>query len=131
MNHLNRALRDIAAGPTFGLAEPATLKFPRCYAGPNNWDNIQPEDFGPEHDFELNDRGDVWLFTPISNAALQWCYYKLPEDAPRWGACSYVIEHKFISDIVERARECGLMTRDDYDEAQEEANAIAHQGERL
>ena len=115
----------------YGLVEPPTLKFPRCLPGPNNWDNITPEDFGPEHDFELNDQGAVWLFTPISNAAVQWLRKKLPEDAPRWGAESYVIEHKFISDIVERAREDGLMTKDDYDEAQEEANAIAHQGERL
>ena len=131
MNELNRVLRDIASGPTFGPVEPETLKFPHCYPGPNNWDSIEGSDFGPEHDFELNDQGSIWLFTPISNAATQWLYKHLPEDAPRWGACSYVIEHRFISDIVERARQDGLMTKEDFEWAMEEANAIQHQGENL
>jgi len=119
MNDLNYALVDITR----------SLKFPRCRPGPNNWDDIQPEDFGPEHDFELNDQGNVWLFTPISNAAVQWLRKKLPEDAPRWGACSYVIEHRYISDIVERARADNLMSEQDYTDAMEEQNAIMHQGE--
>jgi hypothetical protein len=129
MNELNRVLRDIASTPSFGAVDSNDLRFPRCKPGPNNWDNIEGSDFGPEHDFELNDQGTIWLFTPISNAALQWCYKHLPEDAPRWGHCSYVVEHRYIEDIVAGAKRDGLMSEADYEWAMEEANAIQHQGE--
>jgi len=127
MSDLNKTLRDIAA-PQFGQAEEFSLKFPRCKPGPNNWDDIQAEDFGPEEDFELHDHGSIWIFYPVSNAALQWCYKKLPEDAPRWGAKGYAIEARYIEDIVAGARRDGLMSEKDYEWAMEEANAIQHQG---
>ena len=127
MTDLNDALRSIS----YGLVEPHRVQFPHCLPGPNNWDNIQPEDFGPEHDFELFDHGSIWIFFPISEAALQWCYKHLPEDCPRWGAKGFAIEHRYIEDIVAGARRDNLMSERDYEDAQEEANAIQHQGENL
>ena len=97
-------------------------------AGPNNWDEIGPEDFGPEHDFELNDQGTIWIFDPISTAALQWCYAHLPEDCPRWGK-GYVVEHRYIEDIVNGAKRDNLMSRVDYEQAQNENENLQRQGE--
>jgi len=121
--------RTTMSNERFGPVNHTPLRFPRCRPGPNNWDNITPEEFGPEHDIELNDQGTIWLFTPISKAALQWCYAHLPDDAPRWGQCSYVVEHRFISDIVEGARRDGLLTKDDYEKAMAAEDETAHQGE--
>lgn len=115
----------------FGPVTRTPLRFPRCRPGPNSWGDIDPTDFGPEHDIEMNDQGTIWLFTPISKAALEWCRKHLPDDAPRWGQCSYVVEHRFISDIVERARQDGLLTKDDYEKAMAADDADAHQGENL
>jgi len=97
-------------------------------AGPNDWDNIGPADFGPEHDFELQDEGTIWIFDPISNAAKQWCYAKLPEDAPRWGK-GYVVEHRYIEDIVNGAKRDKLMSRVDYEQAQNENHNLQLQRE--
>lgn len=97
--------------------------------GPHNWDTIQPQDFGPEWDFELENHNTKWIFTPISEAALQWCYCKLPADSPRYGAQGFVIEQRFIEQIVAGARDDNLMTPEDYEQAMQEASAIAHQGE--
>ena len=97
--------------------------------GPHNWDTITPEDFGPEWDFELENHNELWIFTPVSEAALQWCYCKLPFDCPRWGGKGFIIEHRFLAQIVAGARDDNLMTPEDYEQAMEEASAIAHQGE--
>ena len=99
--------------------------------GPHGWNAISAADFGPEHDFELENHITLWIFTPVSNAALQWCYAKLPADAPRWGAKGYVIEARFIEQIVAGARNDNLMTPEDYERAMEESHAAAHQGENL
>lgn len=97
--------------------------------GPNTWENCTKADFGPEHDFELYDHGSIWIFWPVSNAALQWCYAHLPEDAPRWGAKGYAVEHRYIGNIVLGAKRDGLMSEIDYNLAQEEAANLAVQWE--
>ena len=127
MSTLNKVLRDIAA-PQFGPMDDHELRFPQCRPGPNDWDNITHEDFGPEHDFELYDQSSIWIFYPVSNAALQWLYRHLPEDCPRWGAKGFAIEARYIEDVVAGARKAGLMSEEDFEWAMEEANAIQHQG---
>ena len=98
--------------------------------GPNRWDDIQPEDFGPEHDFELEDHDTFWLVTPVSEAALQWVYRYLPEDCPRWGAKGFKIEADYITLLVARMRQDNLMSRQDYENIMNEADAQQHQEPR-
>lgn len=132
MNDLRKVMIDIATtASAFGVNEPHQIKFPHELPGPNNWDEVGPDDFGPEHDFEILDHGSIIIFTPISNAALQWCYKHLPESAPRHGRVGYVVEPRYIDDIVAGARRDGLMSEEDFIWAMEEANAIQHQGENL
>lgn len=94
--------------------------------GPNNWDSITSSDFGPQHDFTLEDYVSIFIFTPVSEAALQWCYAHLPEDCPRWGSRGFAIEHRYIEDIVRGARRDGLMSVTDYEQAMEEQNQLQY-----
>ena len=101
----------------------------RTGRGPNNWDTITAEDFGPTWDFELENHISLWIVTPVSEAALQWCYAHLPEDCPRWGARGHVIEHRYIEPIVAHMRRDKLMLPEDYTQAMEENHALMLQGE--
>ena len=38
--------------------------------GPNDWDTIQPSDFGPEHDFRFENHARSGSSTAVSNAAI-------------------------------------------------------------
>ena len=121
MNELNQALIDIATTPVELQTPP----------GPNTWDLAKDDvtQFGPEHDFEVENHGTIFIFTPVSKAAIQWCYAKLPEDCPRWGRLGFVVEHRFIAGVVAGAQRDGLMSREDYENACEEAHNQALQGE--
>jgi hypothetical protein len=101
--NLHDALLDIAR-----TADPlATLP------GPNDWDNIGPEDFGPV-DFNIFEiSGDRSVFYPESEAGLQWAYFSLPEDLDRHGAKGFIVETKWIDLIARSARNAGLTMLDD------------------
>lgn len=99
--------------------------------GPNSWDEVTAEDFGPENDFTVTDHGTIFIFDCLSDAALQWCYYHFPEDAPRWGVRGFAVEHRFIGAIVAAAREDGLLSRQDYEDNMYERDAAERQGENL
>ena len=51
-------------------------------------------------DFYLSDHGSIVLLTPHSLAAEEWCTEYLPEDCPMWSENSYVIERRYIADIL-------------------------------
>ena len=117
--NLSDTLRDIARTP-LSLEQPAD---------PNTWDLAKDDitQFGPEHDFTVEDHGSIFIFTPISKAAIQWCYAKLPEDCPRWGTLGFVVEHNYIADVVAGAQRDNLMSRQDYEDAMEEEHNLARQ----
>ncbi len=51
-------------------------------------------------DFRIDGEGSIYILTPITQAAREWCGEHLPDDALRWGARGYVIEHGYIATIV-------------------------------
>lgn len=87
--------------------------------GPNNWDLVKsdPSNFGPEYDFIVEGHGNRTVIDPVSEAALQWCYRFLPEDAPRWGKRGYVIESDRVHLVIEGMRRENLMSVEDYENA--------------
>lgn len=85
MNNLNETLRDIGAG-------------------------LCRESWTASHDFEVEDHGSIFILTPTSDAGLNWCWEHLPEDAQRWGKFGYVIEHRYIQDIVAGMERDGLVS---------------------
>jgi hypothetical protein len=60
----------------------------------------------PRADFELECHGSIWLLTAVTVAAQDWTAVHIP-DAQMWGA-SFVVEHRFVDDIVEGIRVDGL-----------------------
>ena len=59
-------------------------------------------------DFVLIDHGSIVILDPVTDAALEWCYEHLPEDAPRWGRVGYAIELRYIHEIADAAVRDGL-----------------------
>jgi hypothetical protein len=58
-------------------------------------------------DFSLQNEGTIFLLRPLSPAARTWTDDHLPADATRFGP-SIVVEHRYISDIVNGAQDDGL-----------------------
>ena len=83
-------------------------------AGPNSWDQITKADFGLCFDYRIIRRGGNTIIDPSSNAALEWLYRFLPADAPRYGGVGYVIESRYVSEILEAMAQDGLLSEDDY-----------------
>lgn len=60
-------------------------------------------------DFSLMNHGSIVTLTPTSVAAKEWVSDHIPENSTqRWGACSIVVEPRFIGDIVEGITADGL-----------------------
>ncbi len=61
-------------------------------------------------DFEVSNRGTIFIFTPLTPAGRDWAAEFLPQDAQQW-AGGVVIEHGYISDVVIGVQRDGLMVR--------------------
>ena len=59
-------------------------------------------------DFGFANHGSLCLLTPISEPASEWVDQHLPEDALRWGACSIVIEPRYVAPILNAIIEDGM-----------------------
>lgn len=128
MKILDEVVDDIRRGVYTGLTAPTAPKF-AAIQGPHRWHEMTSKDFGPRHDFELENHGNLVVFDPISEAALQWCYAHLPEDCPRYSTRAFLIEAEHIKGVIQGARRDKLMTESDFVRAMEEAHQIAMQGE--
>lgn len=62
-------------------------------------------------DFLVNNQGSIFILTPVSEAAIKWCDTHLPDDAQRWGRNGYVVEHRYIQDIIWGLEDDGLRGR--------------------
>jgi len=63
-------------------------------------------------DFTVQNEGSIVLLKPHTPEASSWAKEHLPDDCPTWGVHAFVIEHRFIEDIVTGAREAGLTVGD-------------------
>lgn len=59
-------------------------------------------------DFEVQNEGSIFLLRPISSAARAWANEHLPADAQGFGF-AYVVEHRYIADIVAGIQAEGLV----------------------
>ena len=118
MNDLTKALINIAAP-----------EFPKCKAGPNRWSEITPDDYGNLFDYRIIRRGGNSIIDPASEAARQWCFRFLPADCPRWGSEGFVIETKYVAEVLEAMARDKLLSEDDYTYSQAAEDRDRHQGE--
>ena len=103
-------------------------------AGPNQWDFVTPSDFGPEEDYMVTDHTDsfgndcvvVW---PCSDAAVQWCYAKLPEHTPRYDSKGFIIEKMYWPTVEHAMKRDRLMSRKEFEDAMDEAHIARMQQE--
>ncbi len=102
---------------------------PAPKAGPNKWDEVTSKDFGPQEDYRVQYEGSLVILHPVSEAALQWCYAKLPEDCPRWGAHGFVIEARYWPTIEAGLKRDNLMSRQEFEDAMNEEENLRRQRE--
>jgi len=60
-----------------------------------------------EADFTLSDQGSIFILTPIGEAGTDWLAENIGDDAMYLGT-GLVIEHRYVSDIVEGIQNDGL-----------------------
>lgn len=106
-------------------------QLPAAPRGPHRWPQITPANFSAAWDYELENHITRWILTPVSEAALQWCYYHLPQDLPRYGAHGFVIDRDDIEGIVAAMDRDRLMSPKEYDRAMRENYMLSLQGEGL
>ena len=58
-------------------------------------------------DFVVRDEGTIWLFTPLTPAALQFLSEHIQDDAQYFGD-SLVVEHRHVEDLLLGLSEHGL-----------------------
>lgn len=61
------------------------------------------------NDILVVNRGSIFIIAGITADGIEWLQAHLPEDAQRWGERGYVVEHRYISDIVDGARADGMV----------------------
>lgn len=59
-------------------------------------------------DFLLHNRGSLWLLSPKTERASDWCAENLPEDAPVWVG-DFVIEPRYVGAVVKGIEHAGLV----------------------
>ena len=101
----------------------------RFSQGPHRWDTIQPSDFGPTWDYELENHITLWIVTPVSEAAYQWLCCYLDEHGPRYGARGFIVDVKAVNQIVRHMTRDKLMSDREYEQAMQENHELMLQGE--
>jgi len=109
---LGRTLVDIASN---GSNDPEQYQPAQLRHAPTQWDFVQPSYF-EDVDFEVIDflpHTKRWCFNPISKAALYWAWSKLPEGLDRYGKLGFILENRYKTFILHRARQDKLRSRED------------------
>lgn len=98
--------------------------------GPHRWDTVQPSDFGPTWDYELENHITKWVITPISEAALQWLNCHLHEHIARYGANGFIVPAKDVNWVVKGMTRDKLMSPEEYEQTMNENHALMLQSNR-
>lgn len=116
------ALLDIATTYLHGLNNTR---------GPNMWLEVKddPNAYGRDWDYEIIRMGQHTVINPVCNAALQYCYYKLPQDCPRYGAVGFKLSMLEAQLVMRDMAANGLKSEDEYIYAMNAEDRDRHQGE--
>jgi hypothetical protein len=66
---------------------------------------------GQKYDAICWNHGGITILRPLTDAAIRWCDNNLPEDTLRCCGNSYVIEWRYVDDIVAGMEMAGLTIR--------------------
>jgi hypothetical protein len=67
---------------------------------PAQYDDVKVTDAPEQPDFSLLNEGSIFVLFAQTEAAEQWVTDHLPGDVMTWGRNGYVVEWRFIEDIV-------------------------------
>ncbi len=95
-----------------GFNDPEQPKHP-LQQPPGPSEEIRPEDYGTDLDFEVYDHGETSVFYPVSKAALKWGDQHLPADSDRWRGVGFIVEAEWIDLVCRQARMDKLVSLDD------------------
>jgi hypothetical protein len=59
-------------------------------------------------DLTVDDRGSMFLLTPISELAKEWVQTNLALEGWQWLGASFAVEHRFVGQLVDGMRADGL-----------------------
>ncbi len=59
-------------------------------------------------DIRAEDHGSIVILRPTTPAGCSWMADHMPEDVQTWGIHGYVVEPRYVMDIVNGARDDGL-----------------------
>lgn len=59
-------------------------------------------------DYRVDNHGSIFILFPESRQAVDWCEEHVQQDGQRWGKNGYVVEHRYISNIVKGLEAAGL-----------------------
>ena len=62
---------------------------------------------GRIHDFAISGHGTIFVLWPQTDEAREWATEKMDQDGQRWSD-GYVVEHRYIEDIINGFRSDGL-----------------------
>jgi hypothetical protein len=62
-------------------------------------------------DFEVETDGSVWTLRPLTAAAREWLDEHVQAESYQWLSDAFVVEHRYIGDIVQAASDAGLRVR--------------------
>lgn len=60
-------------------------------------------------DFLVTNHGSICVIDMLSDAAIAWANENLPDDAMRWGRHGYVVEPRYVANIVDGMEFDGLV----------------------
>lgn len=63
------------------------------------------------YDFWVADHGSIFILTPTSPECIEHLQEHIQEDAQRWGPNGYVVEHRYIQDLVDALQGEGFAGR--------------------
>jgi hypothetical protein len=59
-------------------------------------------------DIRINNHGSIVILTGVSDAGIDWLEASLDPDAQRWGVNGWVVEPRYVDDILDGAHDDGL-----------------------
>jgi len=76
---------------------------------PANFDDVKVTEAPERPDFRVQNEGTIYVLWAETEAAEQWVTDHLPGDVMTWGRNGYVVEWRYIADIVFGIENDGLV----------------------
>jgi hypothetical protein len=100
----------MSAAPSFSLFRKSNQSVQNFKGAHMNSVNKERQEVQPVRrvDFVVRDEGTIWLFTPLTPAALRFLSEHIQDDAQYFGD-SLAVDHRCVEGLLDGLQEHGLM----------------------